>query len=90
MDRLADQQLDQFDKKQNTTMDQLPYPWPVHDTNKGEISEEIAALKRAVGERRQVGQQPSALVLWSVQCQSYNSPVVTLLSILVRRDIHGE
>jgi hypothetical protein len=34
------------------TDEHLSYPWPSHDIKKGEISEELAALKRAVRSRR--------------------------------------
>lgn len=83
MDRLAEQQLDQL-QKQNTTMDHLPYPWPIHDANKGEIGQEIESLKRAVGQSRQVQHCCAAVSTMVVQCQSCNSRIELPLSIALR------
>jgi hypothetical protein len=52
MERLASDQLDKMGtQNQGGGGEQLLYPWPEHDTAKGEIVEEIDAFKRAIARR---------------------------------------
>lgn len=50
LERTAKNQLDKT-VHQPEPGEVLDYPWPSHDINKSEISEEFAALKQAVARR---------------------------------------